>query len=278
MPLPIKYILILLFISLKGIGQEYVTLSIYYESNVHTLNESQKHVIDSLLNNYAFESIELKGFADTVGKRKANLRISALRADHIETYIHKHISTAKISSSANGEQDYNNSNNSLQNQRRVDIILTLTSIETIEITQERIIEVNPENNGKVIKNETTSSRNQFKQELLNNDKIIVENLLFEPGKTIFLYNKIPNELYYLADLMDSIPSLEIKIEGHVCCVDDRKLSTERAKSVYLFLRGTGVDKHRMLYEGFSNEKPLVEEKTAEDQKLNRRVEILITKR
>jgi flagellar motor protein MotB len=78
--------------------------------------------------------------------------------------------------------------------------------------------------------------------------------------------------------MDSIPTLEIKIEGHVCCVDDKKLSSDRAKEVYLFLRGSGIDKHRMQYEGYSNKQPLIEEKTAEDQKLNRRVEIAITKR
>ena len=124
----------------------------------------------------------------------------------------------------------------------------------------------------------TSPKEKFNENLTKNDRIVIENLLFEPGKTIFLYNKIPNELYYLAELMDNNPNMKIIIEGHVCCVDDKKLSSERAKSVYLFLRGVGIDKSRMDYTGFSNSKPLVEEKTAIDQQKNRRVEILVTER
>ncbi len=278
MPLSFKYLIILLLLSFKGLGQDFAILSIYYGSNVYTINPTQKKSIDSLLNKHAFESINLIGYADTVGNKKANLKISKLRADNIESYINSKIPTAKILSSANGEQDIKNSRTNLSNQRRVDIYLTLTTIESIEITQKEIIEVNPKNNDNLLNHEKLTPKQKFKQDLIINDKIIMENLLFEPGKTIFLYNKIPNELYYLADLMDSLQSMEISIEGHVCCVDDKKLSTDRAKEVYLFLRGTGIDKHRMQFEGFSNKRPLVEEKTAQDQKKNRRVEIIITKR
>lgn len=278
MPLSIKHLIILLFISISGVSQEYEVFSIYYESNVHSLNSDQKIAIDSLLKSHAFEAIELIGYADTIGNKKANLKISKLRAERIQNFIHSKIATARISSSASGEQDQKNSKKDLKNQRRVDIILQLTSIETIEISQEKIKEINPKNNKEILPKEIQSPKRKFKEDLLTKDKIIVENLLFESGKTTFLYNKIPNELYYLADLMDSIQTLEIKIEGHVCCVDDKKLSSERAKSVYLFLRGVGIDKQRMEYEGFSNKRPLVEEKTAEDQMLNRRVEISVTNR
>lgn len=259
-------------------GQKTKVLSIYYPSNVYQLDIEQKQNIDSFLKSHAFESIELIGHADTVGNLKANLKISSQRAKEIEIYIHSQISTSKIKTLAHGEKQINKIHSDLTKQRRVDIILQLTTIETIEISQEKIIEVNPKNDNNKLVVPKVSLKQKFKTDLLTQDKIVVENLLFEPGKTTFLYDKIPNELYYLADLMDSIQTLEIKIEGHVCCVDDKKLSTDRAKSVYLFLRGVGIDKHRMEYDGYSNEKPLVEEKTAEDQQKNRRVEISVTKR
>lgn len=277
MPNLIKYFLLLL-LPVLNYGQQIKVLSIYYPSNVYQLNIEQKHSIDSFLTAHAFESIELIGHADTVGNLKANLKISSQRAKQIETYIHSQISTATIKTLAHGEKQKNNFQSDLTKQRRVDIILQLTTIETIEISQEEIVEVNPKNDITKLVVPKISRKQKFKDDLLSQDKIVVENLLFEPGKTTFLYDKIPNELFYLADLMDSIQSMEIKIEGHVCCVDDKKLSTDRAKSVYLFLRAVGIDKRRMEYEGFSNERPLVEEKTAEDQQKNRRVEILVTRR
>jgi hypothetical protein len=221
MPLNIKYLIFLLLLSLKGISQESTVLSIYYGSNVHSLTSNQKKSIDSLLNSHAFESIELIGFADTVGNKKANLKISKLRAGNIESYIHLKIPTASISSSANGEQDQRNAKNDLKNQRRVDIIMNLTSIETIEISQEKIVEVNQQNNKKILKKEILSPKRKFKEDLLSQDKIIVENLLFEPGKTIFLYDKIPNELYYLADLMDSIQPL-VPLNNIIGCKNNIK--------------------------------------------------------
>ena len=278
MPLKHFHILLLLFVPWFINAQETTTLSVYYNSNSYNLSTHQKKSIDSLLNKYAFESINLVGYADTVGNIKANLKISNQRASGIKNYIKSNIPTAKVYTSANGENDNENSSKKLENQRRVDITLTLTTIEAIEETQQVIKVVNPVVDSTKLIQKLTSPKEKFNENLTKNDRIVIENLLFEPGKTIFLYNKIPNELYYLAELMDNNPNMKIIIEGHVCCVDDKKLSSERAKSVYLFLRGVGIDKSRMDYTGFSNSKPLVEEKTAIDHQKNRRVEILVTER
>jgi outer membrane protein OmpA-like peptidoglycan-associated protein len=261
-------------------GQKTIVYSVFYKTNIHELEQNQKKSIDSLLSKYAFESIDLIGYADTVGNSKSNLLLSQKRVEGIRSHIHKNVSTSKINTTAKGDNHQLKSNNEadLSQQRRVDIKLYLTSIESFESTHEEI-----KNNIKVEKEVVTkekevSPEKKFKDEILKNDRIIVENLLFEPGKTIFLYNKIPNELYYLSYLLDSVQSLKIKIEGHVCCVDDYKLSRDRAKEVYTFLRGMGIDKSRIQYEGFSNKSPLVEEKTIADQQKNRRVEIVITER
>lgn len=275
--------LFILLLSLNSFlfGQKTIVYSVFYKTNVFLLEPSQKKSIDSLLNKHAFESIDLIGYADTVGNTKSNLLLSQKRVEDIRSHIHKNVSTSKINTTAKGDNHHLKSNNEadLSQQRRVDIKLYLTSIESFESTHDEIKKTN-----KVVAQELTiaeveiNPEKQFKDEIFKNDRIVVENLLFEPGKTLFLYNKIPNELYYLAYLMDSEQTLKIKIEGHVCCVDDYKLSRDRAKEVYTFLRGMGIDKSRIQYEGFSNKSPLVEEKTIADQQKNRRVEIVITER
>ena len=274
--------LFILLLSLNSflISQKTVVYSVYYKSNVHQLESSQKKSIDSLLSKHAFESIDLIGYADTVGNSKSNLLLSQKRVEGIRSHIHNSFSTAKINTAAKGDNhnSKNNKGNDLNLQRRVDIKLFLTSIESFESSHEEI-----KKNKKVVEEVTSNEKlkspeNKFIDEILKNDKIILENLLFEPGKTVFLYNKIPNELYYLANIMDSVQTMKIRIEGHVCCVDDCKLSRDRAKEVSLFLRGMGIDKSRILYEGYSNKSPLVEEKTIADQQKNRRVEIVIIER
>ena len=74
------------------------------------------------------------------------------------------------------------------------------------------------------------------------------------------------------------PTLEIRIEGHICCVVAKnsdgydsdtqyfKLSENRAKEIYDILIEKGIDETRMEYLGFGKTRPLVwPEKTEEDE-------------
>jgi outer membrane protein OmpA-like peptidoglycan-associated protein len=87
--------------------------------------------------------------------------------------------------------------------------------------------------------------------------------------------------------MRKYPDLKIEIQGHICCalqgedgydhgLKNNQLSLNRAKVVYLFLVRNGIDKNRMTYKGFgASRKRFPEEKTKQEQELNRRVEIKI---
>ncbi len=251
-------------------------MSVYYESNVHTLTNEQQAEIINFLDKPNILNIELYGFADTVGNIVANQKISEQRINGVKEVILSWFGNVLIITKANGEKLAKGEQ--LANQRRVEIVVSydpnlVEEVNSIDLPDQPVDTIQT-----VPAPPDLSHRIVFYETFASTDRIVIENLLFEPGKTNFLHDNTPNELFYLADLMDSIPSMEIHIEGHVCCVDDKKLSKNRAKKIYSFLRQEGIKGKRMTYAGYSNSQPRVEELTPEDEKLNRRVEIVITHR
>jgi outer membrane protein OmpA-like peptidoglycan-associated protein len=120
------------------------------------------------------------------------------------------------------------------------------------------------------------------------DEVIVEGLNFYPGSHRTLPEAKPI-LKKLLQMMKDNPTLQIEIQGHVCCASkpnedglddetgDFKLSWNRAQYVRDYLIQNGIAESRISFRGFAMTRPLVfPEKTIQDQIKNRRVEILIT--
>ena len=80
-------------------------------------------------------------------------------------------------------------------------------------------------------------------------------------------------------MLKEFPDTDLTIEGHTdssgSAKHNEKLSTERAKSVVTFLEEEGVGDDRMQPYGYGEEKPIVDNDTAEGREKNRRVEIKI---
>jgi outer membrane protein OmpA-like peptidoglycan-associated protein len=126
---------------------------------------------------------------------------------------------------------------------------------------------------------------QMKQEItanemldaLNKDGFIALNILFETGKS-----QIQAESLTIVDqifeLLHSDPSLKISVEGHTDNVGDaagnKKLSTDRAKSVMNALIAKGIEASRLTSTGWGQEKPVADNRTEEGRASNRRVEIV----
>ncbi|SHL71337.1 OmpA family protein [Flavobacterium chilense] len=78
--------------------------------------------------------------------------------------------------------------------------------------------------------------------------------------------------------------MQFEIRGHVCCTPEiysdgidkdtkeRRLSWNRAKTVFYYLSSKKISKNRMSYQGCGNKFPL-----GKGDNLDRRVEFLITK-
>ncbi|HEY9177813.1 MAG TPA: OmpA family protein, partial [Flavipsychrobacter sp.] len=124
--------------------------------------------------------------------------------------------------------------------------------------------------------------------LKKDESITLDNIHFLPGS-----HKITSAsevaLFHLYIVMKDHPNLKIRLEGHICCLQNTthdgydydtqeyRLSENRAKAVYDYLVSKGIDKERMEYKGFGISEPLAwPERSLADENKNRRVEIRVT--
>lgn len=89
------------------------------------------------------------------------------------------------------------------------------------------------------------------------------------------------ELEYLADVLRRFPEINICIEGHTDSQGEPdillKLSEARANEVRKFLVRAKINPKRVDVKGFGATKPVNNGSTEENRRLNRRVEVKITK-
>ena len=87
------------------------------------------------------------------------------------------------------------------------------------------------------------------------------------------------QLDSLYNILSEKPSLRIEIRGHTDNIGsegyNKKLSVDRAASVYNYLLEKGIPKTRMKYRGFGPNVPVADNSTEQGRELNRRVEIFI---
>lgn len=88
-----------------------------------------------------------------------------------------------------------------------------------------------------------------------------------------------SSLELLAEILNEKPDMQIEIRGHTDNIGssryNKKLSLDRAESVYQFLIEAGIDKNRLDYKGLGNESPVADNNTEFGRQLNRRVEIIV---
>jgi len=108
-----------------------------------------------------------------------------------------------------------------------------------------------------------------------------EQFFFATNKTKVLPKSIPL-LDEIAAVLKENPTIHISIEGHTDSTgkykNNVKLSQGRAKSVMQELIKRGIDKDRMVSDGFGPDRPIDTNDTPEGRANNRRVELRITKR
>ena len=109
-------------------------------------------------------------------------------------------------------------------------------------------------------------------------KFLFEYKLYYVGSNIHIDLNYQYVLEHLAELMHLNPEWEIEVRGHVCCGPSQRISKRRAKKVYKYLKRAGINKSRIIYLGYSDAMPMAfPEKTEEDERVNRRVDFVITR-
>ncbi|MBQ2350873.1 MAG: OmpA family protein [Bacteroidales bacterium] len=143
---------------------------------------------------------------------------------------------------------------------------------------------NSKNNSQTDPNETdaTGLKTQITKAAFDNaeigDRFRLNQIYFEFNSSELL--TISNiQLDSLYNILLEKPSLHIEIRGHTDNIGsegyNKKLSVERAASVYNYLLEKGIPKTRMKYRGFGPNVPVADNNTEQGRELNRRVEIFI---
>jgi len=110
--------------------------------------------------------------------------------------------------------------------------------------------------------------------------VVLKNIFFETGSAKLLAAS-DIEIKKLYDLLIDNPNMKIQIIGHTDNVgreiDNKKLSEERAKSVFTSLINLGIERSRVSFMGMGETNPIASNDTEEGRKENRRTEFVIVK-
>ena len=245
-------------------AQENAVQSVYFEFNKFALNKNEISTIIGIVNapNFSqFEAIQLYGYCDDRGSEEYNDKLSKKRVATVqEILLSNGISQNKIficegKGRVNLDKDtVKNLEKTRYKNRRVDMVFLKKSVYAF-------IPANP----KV------------------GDLIILERLNFEMGSSV-LSTAAKKELDRTIVALEKHKSLRFEIKGHVCCTSskysdaideetqNRNLSLNRAKNVFMYLRSKGISPYRMSYKGYGNLFPL-----GKGDAIDRRVEFLVTK-
>jgi OOP family OmpA-OmpF porin len=112
---------------------------------------------------------------------------------------------------------------------------------------------------------------------LNKDGYIALNILFETGKSEIQAESLPI-IDQIFELLNADVALIISIEGHTDNIGDaasnKLLSNNRANAVSEALVAKGINKTRLSFVGWGQEKPVADNRSEEGRSKNRRVEIV----
>jgi len=248
-------------------AQSQNNISLFYQTGAYKINQKNKYLLTAAVNkldNTKKYNVIIEASTDYVGKEKNNLLLAEKRATSIITFLKKKDSLFKGYRIINKGEVSHNSSNPKDNLG------------------------NP-NDRKVIVKFISSSL--FSKNLQVGKKIILKDINFKTGKDILLKSSYQT-LNELVRFLKKHPNIEIEIAGHVCCnanilkpfneplqkLDEKQLSTRRAKFIYRYLIHKKINKNRLSYAGYGFQRPIAyPEKSFEDMKKNKRVEIIITK-
>ena len=252
-------------------AQENPIHTVLFENDRFEISDDQARDLKNWLLSFkdSIKRIDIIGYTDHLGSAEYNEELSKSRANTVLHFVSEidGLWAKMIMTQWKGERLSQQPNN------------------TVGVPKDRKVEVIVQLSGQRLKN---SEIDRIETAEVG-ESIVLNNLNFIPGRH-FLVPQSKPEMLQLIKIMKENPTLEIEIQGHICCklhsedgmdIDTRtySLSLNRAKHIRNQLMDAGISAERMKYIGFAGTKPLVEpELTAEDRNRNRRVEIRILKK
>jgi len=266
-------------------GQDSTKHTVNFEFDVFQISSNQKQSLRNWLSGFSADSvtkIQVVGYADYLGSDKYNITLSENRANSVISFIEA-VNTFRYRTSlvsAVGEEFSKPRSDAAGSprDRKVEVVLT-------RFTKKLAIVPTPPTKEKP--KPYTESDLLVKAEV--GQTIVLKNLNFFPGRHYLIPAAMP-ELERLISILGENPTMEIEIQGHICCKLDSidgldintrtySLSANRAEYISDQLVLAGINQHRIKHSGFAGLRPLIRvELTELDRQRNRRVEIKILKK
>lgn len=259
---------LLLFFTLNLSAQQKPFETIFFDFDKFDLTEQQTGVVANFIKKIdtsKVESIQIYGYCDDRGDDDYNFRLSKNRVNTIQNLlVSKGFNQSKIII--------------LEGKGRV--VLRPDTVENLNATRSKnrrvdLIVVNKNSFGKGV-------HNSFKNKLKVGDKVYLDNILFNIGSSKLTHNS-KKELDKIATVLQQKKNIQFEIRGHVCCTPEiygdgidretkeRRLSWNRAKTVFKYLLSKKISSGRMTFQGCGNKYPL-----GKGDNYDRRVEFCIT--
>lgn len=289
-------LVIILLISIKLISQDSLTYPVYFDVKSSVVDTSEMKILKQLFRNLdSFQVIDIKisAYCDERGGKKVNDILSQKRANAVFNFIREGqlVDSAIISQIEGKGYIELVSEENVDEQRRInrrsELIIKYKKRDKKPAKQP----IQNKTMASILQNIPTTSINKDTPpsieksitEFLSTAKVgeKMEIKIFFGGGT-HRYNFASS--IALKELFNSLKSnnKKINIQGHVCCtkpgeedgldIDTRtnNLSYTRAKAVFDYLVGKGIDKQRLNYEGLGGKF-----KTGKGDAKDRRVEIVV---
>ena len=267
--------------------------TILFKYNKYSLTQEAKIIIQNIQptdTNYIINNVKIYGHTDQIGSHNYNNKLSYKRANAVKDFLLENGIQANVINPIKGKGKKElviDKMDALSRQQNRRVIITFEyTAKTMEPTPKT-----------KVKKDTVVQKKEDKETLTKKirdtsvkvgDNLVLKDLNFYGSRHILLRQSY-QALNELLEAMQNIPTLIIKIEGHICCTigeqdgidadyNTQDLSVRRAEAVYNFLVSKGIAPNRMSYEGFGHKYPLTKERDDVEKMMNRRVEIKILKK
>ena len=271
-------------------------LSVLFDFDSASLTTSSLYKLDSAFSNTRnVDSFIVKGHCDAIGNDAFNDLLSERRTVSVINYLHKKGVDDRVIGfhKGYGKRQPLNNNTTVEERslnRRVELTWKIKPESIVlkdTVSFPAIVSGSGANEGKTVNTSITQAIND--SNLHQGEHLVLKNMNFQGGRHILLPQSMP-VLVELFQVMVDHPTLEIEIQGHVCCTPPGRdgldldtqtfeLSVNRAKAIYEYLVKKGIDPKRLSYQGFGIKHPIYyPEINGMQQTANRRVEIKIVKK
>ncbi len=287
-------------------SQETEKIIIHFTFNEYDLDPGSKNRIDRVVLNSSISKVHIEAHCDSFGSNQYNDKLSLKRALEVKLYlVSLKINENQIDIKAQGKRVPLNDNENKKARalnRRAEIFFVTSNSDSVHQSKAPFIDtpavmIKSTETVSVQEEDPSYTKDNQPQGISTFDinktavgtYLLLENLNFYGGRHVLLISA-QKTLKMLLDTLRAYPTLEIEIQGHICCEPGpgdgwdedtftKDLSVNRAKAVYGFLVKNGIASSRLSYKGFGAGRKLIKyELTEEDRTKNRRVEIKIIKK